>query len=168
MSFFLFCSFLFKKQVFVKIVQTECKMSNLLGIFAEVFPILCKDTKKPIYIGMKMPKLFKISNLSIKIKVFAFFILYCARLALSSLLRQDKLRFGNKNESHKTFVLYCARLALSSLLRQDKLRFGNKNESFMTFVLYCARLALSLHNLCKTNYGYKLFMSLIQFFEQII
>lgn len=145
MSFFLFCSFLFKKRVFVKIVQTECnqvllellrcrqsyvkivqtecKMSSLLGYFTEVPTILCKDTKKPIYIGMKLPKLFKISNLSIKIKVFAF------------------------------FILYCARLALSSLLRQDKLRFGNKNESFMTFVLYCARLALSLHNLCKTNYG---------------
>ena len=96
------------RQSYVKIVQTECKMSNLLGNFAEVLPILCKDTKKPIYIGMKMPKLFKISNLSTKIKVFAFFI------------------------------------------------------------LYCARLALSLHNLCKTNYGYKLFMSLIQIFEQII
>ncbi len=45
-----------------------------------------------------------------------------------------------------TFVLYCARLALSSLLRQDKLRLGNKNESFMTFVLYCAHLAVSLQN----------------------
>ena len=150
MSFFLFCSFLFKKRVFVKIVQTECnqvllellrcrqsyakivqtecnqvlfellrcrqsyakivqierKMSSLLGYFTEVPTILCKDTKKPIYIGMKLPKLFKISNLSIKIKVFAFFI------------------------------------------------------------LYCARLALSLHNLCKTNYGYKLFMSLILFLSK--
>ena len=74
------------------------------------------------------------------------FVLYCARLAVSSLLRQDKLRFGNKNESFMTFVLYCARLAVSSLLRQDKLRFGNKNESFMTFVLYCAHLAVSLQN----------------------
>ena len=74
------------------------------------------------------------------------FVLYCAHLALSSLLRQDKLRFGNKNESFMTFVLYCAHLALSSLLRQDKLRFGNKNESFMTFVLYCAHLAVSLQN----------------------
>ena len=63
--------------------------------------------------GMKIPKLFKISNSSIKIKVFAFFILYCARLALSSLLRQDKLRLGNKNESFMTFVLYCAHLAVS-------------------------------------------------------
>ena len=56
-----------------------------------------------------------------------------------------------------TFVLYCARLALSSLLRQDKLRLGNKNESFMTFVLYCAHLAVSFlyktkyHFLAKGN-----------------
>ena len=71
------------RQSYAKIVQIERKMSSLLGYFTEVPTILCKDTKKPIYIGMKLPKLFKISNLSIKIKVFAFFILYCARLALS-------------------------------------------------------------------------------------
>uniref|UniRef100_UPI003FEED563 hypothetical protein n=1 Tax=Alloprevotella sp. TaxID=1872471 RepID=UPI003FEED563 len=113
---------------------------------------------------MKIPKLFKISNSSIKIKVFAFFILYCARLALSSLLRQDKLWFGNKNESFMTFVLYCARLALSSLLRQDKLRLGNKNESFMTFVLYCAHLAVSLQN----KLWLQAFYELNPIFEQII
>ena len=120
-------------QSYAKIVQTECKMSSLLGNFTEVPTILCKDTKKPIYIGMKLPKLFKISNLSIKIKVFAFFILYCARLALSSLLRQDRLRFGNKNESFMTFVLYCAHLALS-LFHEDRLRFGRAKIKIMIFL----------------------------------
>ena len=60
-------------QSYAKIVQTECKMSNLLGNFAEVLPILCKDTKKAYIYRYENAKTFQNKQFVNKNKSLCFF-----------------------------------------------------------------------------------------------
>ena len=60
----------------------------------------------------------------------------------TTLLREDRLRLGNKNESLLAFH-FVLHSPCTTLLREDRLRLGNKNESLLAFHFV-------LHSPCTT------------------
>ena len=50
----------------------------------------------------------------------------------TTLLREDRLQLGNKNESLLAFH-FVLHSPCTTLLREDRLRLGNKNESLLAF-----------------------------------